>query len=857
MSPPPSISQTYHVEVGYDSLGQLVVTLWPTGSSALASDSGQIAFIRLSGGNVTVFDQTGAPVSYVPPVANVPAFNPLNLLGTNPGASVLSQLVVSSPSAQATRTNSQLSYSNSEAIISGSFSSGGSPGTTQWNYAQSGSQWVTTSATFAVSKPGVSTTRTLQFANVQWNDNTTNDTNRANQGSTAVNPPPTTSSTPSAITTTSSSGCPPKSANLGGSQNVVFQHGLFSSGCTWSRMVPWLNQKFRFGVELVPSLNSFDNLTNQGNALVSDISSAGGSSYLLIGHSQGGLISRYAGQHFQNLNQVPPIVSGVVTLDTPHQGAPLAALAQGAVQSVFGGDLINIYDDVGCGSPYDNILCYLVALQYSGITQQLVNIGSLTDLVPGSTFLNNLNAQPETFQKAAVIANTDRRWIETRIADEFILKGCNPEDFCGERNVAAIYGIIYDSVQISWDISEFVCIITQDPTACAVADYLLPIWVDMDVADLDYNFLAAEGNPEDGIVPSSSQNYPSSSALQYPISHADSHTGATRSDRARDALEQVLASAPFFVPTQASCTFSVSPPAFSVSSAATASSFTVTTGAGCQWSAVSNAPWLSITSGSSGTSSGSVSFSVAINSTTLPRNGTITISSGTSAGGSVFTVQQAGQCTYFLSVSTVSLPPGGGSVSATVYTQSGCVWSAVPNAPWITITNGTGTGGGSFTVTAASNSANTDLLGTVTVMNQTLTVLLGSPAGMPGTGSIAVNGFPHSKYVAPPGCHAKSCATLIYESGEVRVTVAGDTYSASYAGTTGATQIAAALANAMNAGSLVSATVFETTISVTSKVNGSLTNYSIATSYSYDTGNFTSPAFTASASGSRLTGGTD
>jgi len=34
-----------------------------------------------------------------------------------------------------------------------------------------------------------------------------------------------------------------------------------------------------------------------------------------------------------------------------------------------------------------------------------------------------------------------------------------------------------------------------------------------------------------------------------------------------------------------------------------------------------------------------------------------------------------------------------------------------------------------------------------------------------------------------------------------------------------------------------------------------LTNYSLSTSYSYDTSHFSSPAFTASPSGSTLTGG--
>jgi hypothetical protein len=62
----------------------------------------------------------------------------------------------------------------------------------------------------------------------------------------------------------------------------------------------------------------------------------------------------------------------------------------------------------------------------------------------------------------------------------------------------------------------------------------------------------------------------------------------------------------------------------------------VTASSGCAWTAVSNAAWLTITAGSSGTGNGTVSFSVAANPSVGPRTGTITIV------GHVFTVNQAG-----------------------------------------------------------------------------------------------------------------------------------------------------------------------------------------------------------------------
>ena len=63
---------------------------------------------------------------------------------------------------------------------------------------------------------------------------------------------------------------------------------------------------------------------------------------------------------------------------------------------------------------------------------------------------------------------------------------------------------------------------------------------------------------------------------------------------------------------------------------------TVTAGTGCAWTAVSNATFITITSGSSGSGNGSVGYSVAANTGSTSRNGTMTIA------GQTFTVTQAG-----------------------------------------------------------------------------------------------------------------------------------------------------------------------------------------------------------------------
>lgn len=91
-----------------------------------------------------------------------------------------------------------------------------------------------------------------------------------------------------------------------------------------------------------------------------------------------------------------------------------------------------------------------------------------------------------------------------------------------------------------------------------------------------------------------------------------------------------------FTVTQAapvSCDYDISPRNTTVSDRGGRGSFTVTTTAGCAWTARSDESWITITAGASGTGSGSVQFDVDRNRG-RSRSGTIT------AGGRTFTVRQ-------------------------------------------------------------------------------------------------------------------------------------------------------------------------------------------------------------------------
>jgi hypothetical protein len=87
----------------------------------------------------------------------------------------------------------------------------------------------------------------------------------------------------------------------------------------------------------------------------------------------------------------------------------------------------------------------------------------------------------------------------------------------------------------------------------------------------------------------------------------------------------------------ASCNYTISPGFASFSAAGTGSaSVTVSTAGGCAWQAVSDAQWITITSGASGVGNGVVSYTVGTNATGKGRKGSISVA------GKTFAVKQGG-----------------------------------------------------------------------------------------------------------------------------------------------------------------------------------------------------------------------
>src|SRR5215213_807948 len=84
----------------------------------------------------------------------------------------------------------------------------------------------------------------------------------------------------------------------------------------------------------------------------------------------------------------------------------------------------------------------------------------------------------------------------------------------------------------------------------------------------------------------------------------------------------------------APCTYAIAPSEASIAAAGGGYSVGVTTASGCAWSAASNAPWITVSTGATGTASATVSLSIGANAGAA-RDGTVTVA------GETFVARQA------------------------------------------------------------------------------------------------------------------------------------------------------------------------------------------------------------------------
>ena len=134
------------------------------------------------------------------------------------------------------------------------------------------------------------------------------------------------------------------------------------------------------------------------------------------------------------------------------------------------------------------------------------------------------------------------------------------------------------------------------------------------------------------------------------------------------------------------CTYALDPMTASFNSDGGTGSVQLTTPAECDWTAVSSASWLAVTSSRTGRGNATIAFAVERNRSAETRSAMITVAD------EALTITQAGEipgvCEY--SVAPIEFTPcmPAGSIAVTVTTGDSCSWAANASVPWLTITNG-------------------------------------------------------------------------------------------------------------------------------------------------------------------------
>ncbi len=202
-------------------------------------------------------------------------------------------------------------------------------------------------------------------------------------------------------------------------------------------------------------------------------------------------------------------------------------------------------------------------------------------------------------------------------------------------------------------------------------------------------------------------------------------------------------------PSPAPCVYTIATASRSGGAGTTTGTLGVTAGSGCAWTAGSDADWLDITGGVSGSGNGTVSYLVDANPSTAQRIGRLTIA------GKTFSFTQAGApCAYSLSPASRSVTTAATSGSVGVTAGTGCAWTAASSGSWLTVSSGgRGSGNGTIGYNVAANTLPSARTATISV----------------GTASFSVTQSGSCSYVLSPTTQTVTAAAT---TGSVTVTAA-------------------------------------------------------------------------------------
>ncbi len=325
-------------------------------------------------------------------------------------------------------------------------------------------------------------------------------------------------------------------------RRTVFQHGFSSGACTWKYQLPFLETYAASG-RVVGQTNSWANYETQTASLRSQIPS-GTSQWVLVGHSNGGIISRYLAQ-----TQPSGFAKAVITVNSPHQGAPIFSGRTGAVTGKIAWAVTAaqaIRDRRSRG--YTSVSVFLSP---KSIVQLVRSNGTAlsSQINTGSTFQANLATRSEGFfRRYAIRSQITSEWAGVRVLCD-VMKSTAPGVPKGRRCVAdvkaevrrslwsgALFGLLSVASALIPGGQTFAVGFAYHAVTAAAAVSIIYAF------DAIYRELFTDWQPSDGVVTMSSQRWSGTAGAnaERVIFGADSHVGSTKSSLVRDQLQVLL-----------------------------------------------------------------------------------------------------------------------------------------------------------------------------------------------------------------------------------------------------------------------------------------------------------------------------
>lgn len=199
---------------------------------------------------------------------------------------------------------------------------------------------------------------------------------------------------------------PPASAQ---ERPVVFVHGFMSDGGTWAGAAARLAQRLELA-PATPTLSSRALYESQASELQAQLGHLP-SSVVAVGHSNGGLVSRqWARQH---------PASAIVTVGTPHRGAPLVSNLY--FYAGYHNALLSSFNEVYRLFAYGCCSWQWILSAYTGVWQAVASAAVTSvprvasaialngtvpvsfEMQPGSGFLTDINAWPNLSREASQV----------------------------------------------------------------------------------------------------------------------------------------------------------------------------------------------------------------------------------------------------------------------------------------------------------------------------------------------------------------------------------------------------------------------------------------------------------------------